>query len=158
MDLPAHPLLVHAAVVFVPLQALSALSYTLVPALRRHITWAVVALAVVAPLCALLAVLSGDALRDRLVRNGIAGEQLIASVDAHRSLGTMVLYSSAALGLATLVLWLVARSRSRASSPGKGSLVAIVVLGLVVLAASAVSGYYVFRTGDSGASMVWSGM
>ena len=46
--LPLHPLVLHAAVVFVPLQVLLALGYALLPALRRATLWAVVAVSVLA--------------------------------------------------------------------------------------------------------------
>jgi len=59
-DLPAHALIVHAAVVFVPLAALAAILYALWPRVRQHIWWAVLGLGVVAPLTAWAAVLSGQ--------------------------------------------------------------------------------------------------
>ena len=46
--LPAHPLIVHAAVVLVPLLALGAIVYAVVPPLRKHFRWAVGLLAIAA--------------------------------------------------------------------------------------------------------------
>ncbi len=68
--LPMHPLAVHAAVVFVPLLALAALAYGLVPKLRRKVGWVAVLLALVAPASAVVARLSGDAF---LQRRGFPG-------------------------------------------------------------------------------------
>ncbi|HEX2356851.1 MAG TPA: hypothetical protein VHI50_10380, partial [Micromonosporaceae bacterium] len=62
LGVPAHPLLVHAAVVFVPLLIAAALAYALVPALRGRVGWAVALLAVAAPLAAWFATLSGNRL------------------------------------------------------------------------------------------------
>ncbi|MET8370749.1 hypothetical protein ABZU42_13610, partial [Micromonospora profundi] len=66
MGLPAHPLVLHAAVVFVPLLALLTVGYAFVPPIRPHTRWVLGLLAVGAPLSALLAKLSGDAFFDRM--------------------------------------------------------------------------------------------
>ena len=47
--IPAHPLLIHAAVIFIPLLILGAVVYALWPRARVRIGWAVVALAPLAP-------------------------------------------------------------------------------------------------------------
>src|SRR4051794_28553737 len=46
--LPLHPLVVHAAVVFVPLAALAAILYALVPRWRDQLRWPMVVLVLVA--------------------------------------------------------------------------------------------------------------
>ena len=48
--LPAHPLLVHAAVIFIPLQVLAGIAYAVVPFTRKYAWWTVLALAVVGQL------------------------------------------------------------------------------------------------------------
>ena len=50
--IPMHPLLVHAAVVFIPLLGLVAVGYAFVPTIRPHLRW------VLAGLVTVLAVLS----------------------------------------------------------------------------------------------------
>lgn len=156
MGLPAHPLLVHAAVVFVPLQSLAALAYALVPPIRRQIEWAVVGLAVVAPAAAWFATLSGNALRDRLASQGM-GAEVLARIDQHRDFGEQTLRSSLGLAVLTvlLVVLVVARKRRPVSRAGKWSFALTVVLTLGVLVLAAASAYYVFKTGDSGARVVW---
>jgi hypothetical protein len=175
--IPMHPLLVHAAVVFVPLQILAAFAYAIVPYVRRLIAWLVVALAVVAPLAALFSKLSGDAFRARLVRNGTVGPPVLDKISQHSSYGNNTLYFS--IGLSVVMLALVAvqvlRSRRPATAgvaagdgeeahkgaseqPAKGSIVVAAVLTVAVLVVGAFTGYYVFRTGDSGAHIVWSGL
>ncbi len=47
--LPVHALVVHAAVVFVPLLVLGAIAYAVVPRWRPRVGWAVVLLAIAAP-------------------------------------------------------------------------------------------------------------
>jgi hypothetical protein len=148
LGVPLHPLMIHTAVVFVPLLVLAALAYALVPGLRPRVGWVLVGLAVIAPLCTLLSKLSGDAFRARLARHGASGS-LLSLVDAHRHFGTILVYVVAALGVVALLLVLLPAARQ--SKP--------VSLTLVVLAVglSLVSAYYVFRTGDSGAHIAWSG-
>lgn len=170
--IPAHPLLVHAAVVFVPLQILAALAYAFVPFVRRLIAWLVVALAVVAPLAALFSKLSGDAFEARQIRNGTAGPPLLAQIAVHSSYGNKTLYFSIGLGVVMLLLVAVQVMRSRRPSGStadaegsdavdrtdKAPIVVAAVLTLAVLVLGAFTGYYVFKTGDTGAHMVWQGL
>lgn len=148
LGVPLHPLMIHTAVVFVPLLVLAALAYALVPSQRPRVGWLLVGLAVLAPLCSLLSKLSGDAFRARLARHG-AGAQLLGQVDGHRHFGTILVYVVAGLGVVSLLFVLLPAARQ--TKP--------VSLTLVVLAVglSLVSAYYVFRTGDTGAHIVWSG-
>jgi uncharacterized membrane protein len=153
LGIPIHPLLVHFVVVFVPLLVLAALAYALVPRLRARVGWLLVGLAVIAPLCALAAKISGDAFRARLAGRDHASAQLLSQVDGHRHLGTILVWVAAALGVVSLLLVLLpqrvpAVKQSRALSLG----LVVVTVGL-----SLVSAYYVFRTGDTGAHIVWSG-
>ena len=89
--LPLHPLLVHAAVIFIPLLVIGALIYALVPQLRARIDWAVVLLAVIAPLSALFSKLSGDAFRARIVNRNLASPSILDKIDEHRHFGTVTL-------------------------------------------------------------------
>lgn len=167
LGIPAHPLLVHAAVVFVPLQILAALAYALVPFVRRYIVWFVVGIAVIAPITVFTAKLSGDAFRARKIRIGQASDELLARIDQHSSFGVRTLYASLILSV-LMILMLFAQTRSRrgvgsppggaeTSTPGKGSMVLGIILTVAVLGAGATAGYFVFKTGDSGAKMVWTG-
>ncbi|OLB75050.1 MAG: hypothetical protein AUI14_22105 [Actinobacteria bacterium 13_2_20CM_2_71_6] len=146
MGWPLHPLALHAPVVLVPLLVLASLTYALVPRLRGRVGWVAVLLALAAPLSALVAKLSGDAFRARIARLGTT-PQILAKVDGHRSLGTITVYVVAALGLVVLALVLL-KNLPRAVS---------VVLVIATVGLSAASAYYVYRTGDSGAHIVWTG-
>jgi glucan phosphoethanolaminetransferase (alkaline phosphatase superfamily) len=146
--LPVHVLVVHAAVVFVPLLAAAAIVYALVRRWRSRIGWAVVLLAVAAPLASLVAKLSGDKLHQRLLDQGISGRGA-EIINDHSGLGTLTLYFSLALGIVSLIMvfaTLRARALPRAAELG---------VAVVVVALGAISGYYVFQTGDSGATAVW---
>ena len=131
-----------------PRLVLAALAYALVPSQRPRVGWLLVGLAVLAPLCTLLSKLSGDAFRARLAKHG-AGAPLLGQVDAHRHLGTILVYVVAALGVVTLLLVLLPAARQ--TKPVSLTL-AVLAVGL-----SLVSAYYVFRTGDTGAHIAWSG-
>lgn len=147
--LPVHALVLHAAVVFVPLLALGAIVYALVGRWRAKIGWAVLLLAVIAPITALVAMLSGNKLHERLLEQGLKGRGA-EIINDHMGFGTRTFWFSLALGVVTLVLVLAAQRRS-------GSLPRVADLGLavVMVALAAITGYYVYRTGDSGATAVW---
>jgi uncharacterized membrane protein len=151
-DLPLHPLVVHAAVVLIPLLVLGAVVYAVAPGLRSRIGWAVTGLAVAAPLAALLAKLSGDAFRQRLIDNNNIGGRVLERVNDHRSLGNITLWFTIALAVTTLLLLFIT-SRRAPAIPRWG----IVAVGVIVVALAAGSGYYVFWTGDYGARAVWEG-
>jgi uncharacterized membrane protein len=143
---PIHPLLVHATVVFVPLLILGALAYALVPRIRAKIDWAVLALAVIAPLSAVVSKLSGEALRDRLVAKGFSG-QALTDIDHHSQLGTATMLLSIALGVLALLLVLLRRRPAVLSG----------ILVVLTLAVGGATGYAVVMTGDTGAHAAWDG-
>jgi hypothetical protein len=143
--LPLHPLAVHSAVVFVPLLALVASGYALLPKLRTRLAWAAVALAVAAPVSTVMAVLSGDAFQQR---RGLPLEGALAD---HRSVGIVTLAVTLALAAATLVLvWL--RRRGVGSAAGTWGVRIVTAL---VLVAAVVALFYIVRAGDTGARLVW---
>jgi hypothetical protein len=147
MGLPLHPLVIHAAVLAVPLLALAGIAYALVPRLRDRVGWLAALLALVAPLTALVSKLSGDAFRARIQHKNLASPAIFAKIDAHRTLGTLTLYWTIALAVVVLALVLL-RNQSRAVS---------LVLIVLTVGLGLVSVWYVYRTGDAGAKIVWSG-
>lgn len=147
--LPVHILVIHAAVVFVPLLALGAIVYGVVPRLRSKIGWAVIALAVVAPICTFVSRASGEKLYDRLIANGVSGPGKV-KLDDHMAFGSSLFLWTLGLGIVTLVMTLLTL-RKNGSLPK----VADMALAAVMVILAAFSGYYVFKTGDSGANAVW---
>ena len=81
--LPLHPLIVHAVVVFVPLGALSAIGFALVPRWRWLLRWPTLLIALAAVVLTRIAVLSGT----RLKTDRKLGGDLIAPPleELHRS-------------------------------------------------------------------------
>ena len=148
--LPVHVLVLHAAVVFIPLLALGAIVYGVIAPWRARIGWAVLLLGIIAPACAFVARESGLKFYDRVVKQGVSpkGRELL---DEHMHFGTMTMWFTIALGVVTLVMTIATLRRPNKRLPR----VPDVVLTVVMVALAAISGYYVFRTGDSGAHAVW---
>ncbi len=152
--LPAHALIVHAAVVFIPLAAVGAILYVLWPALRRPTWWAVLALGVAAPLTAWAARLSGQEYRTYWVNHG-AGGDFLAQIDRHQSLGNLLSWWAIGFGVAVVITVLYAIP-ARVGQLGAGSAptrVVQLVAAVVTLALAGVTLYYVIRTGDAGAHL-----
>lgn len=147
--LPVHILVVHAAVVFVPLLAVGAIVYAVVARWRPKLGWAVFLLSIAAPVAALVAKESGEKLYDRLLAQGLKGRGAEILSD-HMGFGTLTFWFSLALGVVSLIM-VIATQRRDAKLPR----VAELGLAVVMVALAAISGYYVFRTGDSGAMAVW---
>ncbi|MGR6317074.1 hypothetical protein Q2K19_07625 [Micromonospora soli] len=150
--LPGHVLIVHAVVVLVPLLALLASVYGLVPRARPRLDWAVLVLALVTPVVAFVATQSGEALEEVLRGRGYPPEGL-AKIHEHSEYGDVLLWLTVALAVAALVL-LALTSRSP-RVPRLPSWLSWLVAGVVVVL-SVFALVYVYRTGDSGAQMVWS--
>ena len=158
LGIPAHPLLVHAAVVFVPLLILVGLGYALVPA-------AAPVPVVGSPSCSPSGrraprssrSSSGDAFRARLVRNDMATPEGLVAIDEHRTFGTNLVYASLALGVLVMVLVLMTRPSRDPGEPATSFSAATIALTVAVLAAGGAAGYYVFKAGDTGRPHVWGG-
>jgi hypothetical protein len=147
--IPAHPLLVHAAVVFVPLLALGALAYALVPPLRFRFRW---------PVALVAARLSGDAFRARLQAKNLISPEYVSKIADHKQFGDAAMYATLGLALATLVFVLAVPGRPPGFENARaGGVVLQAIFAVVLIALSGAAVYYVVRTGDSGAHMVWNG-
>jgi uncharacterized membrane protein len=157
LGIPAHPLLIHAAVVFIPLLIVAAIVYAAFPQVRGRIDWAVVALAIIAPIAALFAKLSGQDLKSQLIEKKLTSPQLLVSIAQHNTYGNETFWWTLALGIVTLVLF-VFTWRMRNAEASSSAMTVRVVSTVVMLGLGAVVGYYVFRTGDTGAHMVWQGI
>lgn len=138
--LPLHPLVVHAAVVLVPLAALGALVVLVSGRARDRFGWLTVAAAIAAAGSAVTARLSGEAF---LLATGAGGP----AVDTHRMWGELAPFPAVALAVA-LPVALLARERSR---------IGWWVSAAVAAAAALVSLVLVLLTGHSGATAVWGG-
>ncbi|NUT12819.1 MAG: hypothetical protein HOQ38_20330 [Nonomuraea sp.] len=154
LGLPAHPLIIHFAVVLTALLVAAAPAYALLPRVRSLTAWALVLLSVAAPVAVFAAKESGESLKR--ARFGSLDGPLAARISAHESFATPLLLS--VLGLAAASLALV-----YAGTPGRGSVTSdrfgrpvTLVLSALTVVLAAVAGYFVFQAGDSGARAVWA--
>ncbi len=143
--LPVHALVIHAAVVLVPLTALGLVVMAIWPRFSRGHGWLVVVSGVVATMSSFVARQSGEALEERV---GEAGFD-------HADLGEVMPFFAAAMLVAVIVLWLIDRSAPDSGpAPRRALRVVVAVIGVVIAVANLV---WVFRVGDSGAKSVWTG-
>ena len=150
--LPAHPLIVHAVVVLVPLAALGGLAIAFSSSLRARFGSLVAAIAVLDVLLIPLATGSGEQLEPRVAASAL--------VEKHTEMGEQLLPFMIVLAVAVLVLvarpWLLARRGSGGSRPAWGApWVATAAVVLIVLG-SVASLVQVARIGHSGAKAAWS--
>jgi glucan phosphoethanolaminetransferase (alkaline phosphatase superfamily) len=149
---PLHPLVVHAAVVFVPLAALAAVLFA-VPKWRWLLRWPALVLAVGASVAVQLASMSGEDLEhDRHLDSAL--------VHTHQEYADQLRIAMFVLTLLVIVaFWAlghVTALRDRADRQAKVAalekpmVVLLPVLAVVVLV-------LVFLTGDAGARAVWKG-
>jgi hypothetical protein len=142
--LPAHPLLVHAVVVLLPLAALAVVLHAVWPAARRR-------LGIVTPLLCLAVLVLVPITSD-------AGEELEESlggsnalIERHAELADQLLPWAVALAVVGVAQWVLGRW-----SPL--GLVVLVPVGLVSVAVAVVATVVLVRAADAGAQAVWSGV
>lgn len=144
--LPAHPLIVHAAVVLLPIAAIGLIVVALVPKARKHYAPVVFALALVATVAVGLAQQSGESLEGQVKKT----EQ----VEEHTEQGQTVLPWAIAV---TIVSAAVAAEPYLRDRLGK---VSPKVVAGVLISASVIAGvgatWTVIEVGHSGATSVWS--
>ncbi|MQM28790.1 hypothetical protein [Glycomyces albidus] len=171
LDIPLHPLAVHAPVILVPLLVLLGFAYVLVPPLRRHLGWAVAVLTLLAPASAFLAIWSGGEFANDTDYFPNGWTDAIREHEAH---GRRLLWILVGV---IPVWWLFAAldrgrraalKRAAGDAPAAdgeaakpddpaatGRRIVMLVLGLIVLGLLAWAGWTVFQSGHSGAEMVW---
>ena len=143
--IPVHPLVVHAAVVLVPLAALGVLAMAVLPRFSKSLGWLVAAVAAVAAAASWVAKEAGEALEERVGAPGFD----------HAELGEVMPVLSAGLFVVAAALWLVDRSAPEEVEAGRRAIrIGVAVLGALVAVANVV---WVYRVGDSGARSVWTG-
>ena len=150
--LPLHPLVVHAAVVFVPLAALAAIAFV-VPKWRWAARWPALASAALAAGSVQLAAMTGDSLKHQVGRSS-------ALIETHEMWAGRLQTATWVLAALTLVaFWSLPHVTGLAGGRDKGAKVAVLerpLLVLLPLTAVAVV-VLVVLTGDAGARAVWAG-
>jgi len=143
--LPVHPLVVHAAVVLIPLAAIGVLVMVFWPRFSRSFGIAVVVTAALATGAAFVAKEAGEALASRVGEPGFD----------HQELGDVMPIVAGVLLLAAIGLWLIdRRTESGASGSTRWVRIAVAALAAVIAVGNLV---WIYRVGDSGARSVWAG-
>jgi hypothetical protein len=155
--LPAHPLVIHAVVVLLPLSAAGAVAVAARPRWRRNFGVPVFLVALVGVLAVPLATTTGDQLKDALGGGG-------PLVEIHEHRADQLLPFAVAFVVLLLATLLLGRRADRAGTAGDGAAQVRTQTRLAtsagVLAAVAgvlVTGLVVW-IGDAGATAVWSGI
>lgn len=143
--LPAHVLLVHFIVVLAPLTALLALMCAVWPAARRRLVWLVLALAALTTVLTPLTTEAGEWLEHHLAST--------PAIERHAELGDSMLFFSAALLVAALLLAFLHVRAARERAVGRA---VTIVASVVVVVASVATMVQVYRIGDSGAQSAWA--
>jgi hypothetical protein len=146
--LPAHPIVIHAAVVLLPIAAVGTILVAVWPPLRRRFALLVAICAVAAAVTVWMAQESGQGLEDRVKETDL--------VEEHTEEGETVL--PWALGVAGVAVLVAGYDRYRANrTDGDAPRGNAVAIGLTVLAVIAGAGgtYSVVKVGHSGAKAVW---
>ncbi len=144
--LPAHPLVVHAAVFLVPLAAVATIVCAAVPRLRRHVAPVVLAVAIVAVVAVGLAQGSGEELEERVEETEL--------VEEHTEQGEQVL--PWAIGVAVAAAAVTAMPvllRRRQGSSTRAVTAVVVALSLI---AGVGATWTVVDVGHSGAKATWN--
>lgn len=137
--LPLHPLVVHAAVIFTPIAALTALAY-LVPRWRVMLRWPMVALAVIATGAIVTAYFTGINFLNHKPELRTSPQ-----VQNHQHHARQLLWVTLAFGVIALASgWFTTRT-------GALRVVLDVLLGVAAVAVLVL----VFLTGEAGARAVW---
>lgn len=148
--IPAHPLVVHAVVVLVPLTAVGAVLVAVWPWARAHVGWLVAACAVLDVALVPLATSSGESLEERVPETAL--------VEKHTEMGEQLTPWVIALAVGVVAVMVVARTVARSGNPRPAwaaPWVAMVVAGVTIVAASGAM-VEVVRIGHSGAKASWS--
>jgi hypothetical protein len=153
LGIPAHPLYIHAAVVLVPLLALTAVLYAVWPRSRRHVRWPLVAFALATPGAVFFAKESGEQFSANRAFQSPQIRTLVAQHESYANALFWWILALAAVAVVIAFLLPVDGGAARITAPVSAHWAAS---GLAVVL-SVISAYYVYKTGDSGAHMAWEG-
>lgn len=153
-DLPLHPLVLHAAVLGLPVTLLLALLFAF-PRTRNWARWPLAIAAVGSLGAVFVARESGEALAEVLLENQALGGEAATLVARHSELaGQLFLITIGLAVVAVASAVLVGRVGGTADAPGnRGRDIALLA---VLLVLAAVAAFWVYRVGDLGATAVWN--
>jgi energy-coupling factor transporter transmembrane protein EcfT len=138
--LPIHPLVVHAAVILMPIASLAALVMSYLPSFSRRYGKLVFGLSIIGLISLFAARWSGEELKE------IVGVE----IERHQNLGNLAPFISIPLVALIYLRWRMDREGANIGSPAIRRLVSI-----FLVIASLISLTYVALSGHSGAELVW---
>lgn len=151
--LPAHILLVHAVVIFIPLTALLVVLAVAWPAARRRLGVMLPIIALISLIFVPLATDAGEWLQRRL-----PGAEQNPLIQAHTRIGDELVPWAIGMFVFALALWLLPTLVRRGVKPEVlGAVWLRAVVGVLAVAVSVVAVIQVVRIGDSGSKAVWTG-
>jgi hypothetical protein len=154
-NLPLHPLVIHAAVIGIPLAILLAFLFAF-PKTRAWARWPLAIVGVGATAVTFVARQSGLALEASL---GIRPPSPVATLIAkHYQLGNQLLYIMIGFTVIALLNIFLVSPSTAGDTPGASTQPAIVrvVLPILLLVVALVALVWVVRVGDLGATAVWN--
>jgi len=149
--LPGHPLVVHIAVVLVPLAAVGTIAIAFWGAARRRIGWIVVALAFVAFVGCFLAKESGEALQES-VRHTNAVDAHVEMADGGTVAGFAVFIGAAGIMVIDLI---VGRRTARKQPALPLQKQAPMIMGVLAVLLALFGSIRIVQIGHSGAKATW---
>ena len=138
--LPVHALVVHGAVVLIPLAAIGAILIAVRPTFSRRYGLLVVLVAGAGAISAFVARLSGEQLAER-----------VGKPEQHAELGTVLPFIATGLFVIVLVFWLF----DRGIPASKYRPMWLVIFAIVVVLVACFAIYWTVRVGHSGTTAVW---
>lgn len=140
LGLPVHPLVVHSAVVLVPIVALAAIVMSYLPSFSRRYGKLVIILAVIAQATLFAAKLSGESFEKRIGKE----------VERHQNFGDLAPWLTLPMMVLLYIRWRMDREGATVGSPLIRRLVSLLLI-LAAITALVI----IFLTGHSGAESVW---
>lgn len=144
--LPAHPFLVHFAVVLIPLVAALLISVSLVPKLRAKLSNAMLVASIATAIYIPIVMNSGEGLEE------ILGEEGNEILEKHATLGDSSYWIGIFLVLASALVWWTSKLESKGVKTSKALTALVMTFSVLIGVASTVQ---VARIGHTGATAVW---
>lgn len=152
-NLPVHALVVHAAVIFVPLAAIALVATGWRSTWRRHYSLPVALLAVAGATAAFIAAQSGGDLQSA-IKDAAKASGVRARFGEHPEQGDTAQIAAIAFAITAVAFWAVDRWGRRIGLP---TWVPAVMYGAGVLVAAAAT-LTMVNAGHSGATLVWENL
>jgi hypothetical protein len=146
-NLPVHILVVHAVVVLVPLAGLLGVLFV-VPRTRQWARNAFPLVTVGALVVTFVARQSGAHLMHNLDSRGVPPPNNLLST--HQSRGNLLFYEMIGFAVIAVAAWLLSRN------PGQFNGVVAIAVSALIIVATVVTGWQVYRVGEIGSKMVWN--